>query len=590
MKSLIGLSRSLLHDLQRLHPEVKGLDRDLLTIEERIKHEGVGFLSVSLPAYGKAFDQSLACGRMIHIPGFSRNGEIPKLLQGILAHVFDTKTGLLKEVVDPAHITSVRQVCYFFKKFLPSESRDEKLAAEAVKDFEETEASMSGGINSPFMDSLGRVCKFLLPGLDEFQEAEGRHGPGSVLEGYTPNEKWSEMYEGLLNFDPRLMSIGYDLPAMLLADRIPTQGPNEYDLSRLSAKLVTVPKSCSALRTITVEPCLNQFVQQGLNVALRDEILRCSVLNKSLELSSQVPNQKLALESSITGEWCTVDLSSASDRLHNTLVQHVFSSRPRFLEALMNCRTPNVKIGQNTLALSKFAGMGNATTFPVQSVVFASLAIASILVSDKSLNLRKLERAARCVRVFGDDIVIRTEHFSGLADWISSFGLKINQGKTFSEGYFRESCGVDAYKGDDVTPVYLRHDPEVTVTDPNAILSLVSTSNQLWKKCYYRTSEFLKRRVEALVGPLPLVPDDSQALGWETRQNVRSGQRWSSTLHRFEVRSYVAVPLRRNDRLDGYPALMKFYHSPRIGEFDEDHLRSSVRKFKIKLRKRWVQS
>jgi len=95
MKSLIGLSRSLLHDLQRLHPEVKGLDRDLQTIEARIESEGIGFLSIALPAFGKALDQSLASGRMAHIAGFARNGEIPKFLQGILVHVFDPKTGLL---------------------------------------------------------------------------------------------------------------------------------------------------------------------------------------------------------------------------------------------------------------------------------------------------------------------------------------------------------------------------------------------------------------------------------------------------------------------------------------------------------------
>lgn len=590
MKSLIGLSRSLLHDLQRLHPEVKGLDRDLRTIEARIESEGVGFLSVALPAYGKAFDQSLAYGKMAYIAGFANNGEIPKFLQGILIHIFDSQTGLLKETVDPGYISSIRQVCYFFKKYLPSTVRGEHLEREAIRDFEQTETSM-GGVHSPLIDSLGRVCDFLLPELDEFQDSECRHGPGAVLEGYTPNEKWSEVYNGLLDFDRRLMMVGYDLPAYLLMDRPSTSLKSfQNDLPSLCAKLVTVPKSCSALRTITVEPCLNQFVQQGLNTILRDEIQKCSVLRNSLTLDSQEPNQELALEGSRTGEWCTVDLSSASDLLHNDLVKLVFRKKPRFLEALMTCRTPNVKIGQTDLALKKFAGMGNATTFPVQSVVFASLAIASILVSDKSPNLRKLARAARCVRVFGDDIVIKREHFSGLADWISSFGLKINQGKTFSIGNFRESCGVDAFRGQNVTPVYLRHDPEVTSSDPNALLSLVSTSNQLWMKGYYRTSEFLKTKVETLLGPLPLVPQDSQALGWWTHQNVRTGQRWSSTLHRFEVRSYVPIPVRRNDSLDGYPALMKFFHNPHIAEYDLNHLRSSVRKFQVKLRKRWVQS
>jgi len=256
MKSLIGLSRSLLHDLQRLHPECKGLDRDLRTIEARIKNEGVGFLSVSLPAFGKAFDQSLALGRMAHIPGFSRDGEIPKFLSGILVHVFDTKTGLLKEVSDPGYIVSIRQICYFFKKYLPADLRAARLEREAIRDFEQTEESM-GGFHSPLVDALGRVCDFLLPKLDEFQDTRCKHGPGAVLEGYTPNEKWSEVYNRLLDFDGRLMQVGYDLPAFLLADTaIPPQS-SQNDLPSLCAKLVIVLKSCLALRIITVEPCLN---------------------------------------------------------------------------------------------------------------------------------------------------------------------------------------------------------------------------------------------------------------------------------------------------------------------------------------------
>lgn len=589
MKSLIGLSRSLLHDLQRFHPECRGLDRDLRTIEARIESEGVGFLSVSLPAYGKAFDQSLANGRMAHIAGFARNGEIPKLFSGILVHIFDTKTGVLKETVDPGYISSIRQICYFFKKYLPSTVRNELLEWEAKRDFERTETAM-GGLCAPLIETLGRVCDLLIPELDEFQDSKCKHGPGAVLEGYTPNQKWQEVYNRLLDFDGRLMRVGYDLPAYLLAENGPSLESNQNDLPDLCAKLVMVPKSCSALRSITVEPCMNQFVQQGLNHILRDEIRKCVVLRNSLTLNRQEPNQELALEGSRTGEWCTVDLTSASDMLSKELVELVFRKKPRFLEALMSCRTPKVMINSRELSLKKFAGMGNATTFPVQSVVFASLAIASILQSDKSLTLEKLARAARCVRVYGDDIVIKAEHYSGLADWINSFGLKINQGKTFSVGNFRESCGVDAYKGVDVTPVYLRYDPGITSPDPNALLSLVSTSNQLWLKAYYKTSESLKKLVESHLGVLPLVPLTSQALGWHTRQDVRSGQRWSSTLHRFEVRSYVACPIRRKDRLDGYPALIKFFHSPQIAEYDKDHLGTSVRKFNVKLRKRWVQA
>lgn len=588
MKSLIGLSRSLFLDLKRLHPDVRGLDRDLLTIEARIKDEGVGFLSVALPAFGKAFDQSLASGRMANIAGFSNDGQIPKFLSGIVCHIFDTLTGVLKDNAPVDHILSVRQVCYFFKKFLPSDERDDYLAKLAVKDFNDVETSI-GEVNPSLLERFEHVCSFLLPELDLVQEHECKHGPGAVFEGYTANQKWSEVYNRLLEFDDKLVTIGYDLPASLLVESLDGDKFRKGDPVGTCARLVTVPKSCSALRTITVEPCLNQFVQQGLNNTLRDHIKKCKVLSRSLTLDSQKPNQELALEGSQAGNWCTIDLSSASDLLSLEVVKACFARRPRFLEALLASRTPSVNDGRKTITLKKYAGMGNATTFPVQSIVFASLAITSIVSSSKKLSYSELCRAANNVRVFGDDIIIKTEHFQAFADWINSFGLKINQSKTFSIGNFRESCGVDAYKGVDVTPVYLRHDPDNSSSDPSAFASNVATSNQLWLRGYYSCSEYLRKIIDK-VHTLPLVPFDSQGLGWHTRLNVSTNQRWSSTLHRFEVQTYVPTASRRSDVLDGYPALIKYFHHPLIGRDDSTHLSVSVRRFNLKLRKRWVQA
>jgi hypothetical protein len=589
MKSLLGLSRSLFRDLKRFHPDASRLDRDLRSIEARIESEGVGFLSVALPAFGKAFDQSLASGKMAFIPGFSRYGQIPKFLSGIVCHIFDSKTGVLKSNAPLDAILSVRQVCYFFKKYLPADDRASKLARIAVRGFENTDSEIRD-VDISRLSRFGHVCSFVMPDLDEVQDFKCKHGPGAVLEGYTTNQKWLEVYHGLLEFDRRLCLVGYDLPAALLIDHHNYSDDLQDDVSSACARLITVPKSSIALRTITVEPCLNQFVQQGLNETLRIHIAKDPILRLSLTLDSQLPNQVLAVEGSLTGDWCTIDLSSASDRLSLQVVKEAFAKRPRFLQALLASRTPNVDLGNHSeITLKKFAGMGNATTFPVQSLVFACLAITAITQSEKHLTSEKIRCAARSVRVYGDDIIIRTEHYQAVADWINSFGLMINQGKTFKEGFFRESCGVDSYKGYDVTPVYLHRDPDVASTDPSAFESLVSSSNQLWMKCYYETSNYIRVICDKL-RELPLVPCKSSGLGWHTRLDVSTYQRWSRGLHRFEVRTYVVVGLRRADALDGYPALLKYFHHPIIGRDDPTHLSASVRRFNTKLRRRWVQA
>jgi hypothetical protein len=339
---------------------------------------------------------------------------------------------------------------------------------------------------------------------------------------------------GLSDLDRRLENIGYDTTYGLYHDRILEAGIRDV-LTSESARLVTVPKSCSSLRTITVEPCLNQFVQQAYNAHLRKEILRCSVMRTCLTLSSQEPNQKLALEGSRTGEWVTIDLSSASDRLSTELVETAFSHRPRFLSGILSCRTPSVEIeSKETIQLKKYAGMGNATTFPVQSYVFALVGLASMIDPHEVVSIGKVRALASNIRVFGDDIIIKREYFPAFAEWIESVGLAINRDKTFSEGNFRESCGVDAYWGTKVTPIYLRCDPLTSSTEASSFVATLSTCNQLWLEGMYATSDTLRGVLER-VRKLPLVHQECAGLGYHTHQNLCDRQRWSDTLHRLKL-------------------------------------------------------
>jgi hypothetical protein len=460
-----------------------------------------------------------------------------------------------------------------------------KLEHKAIRTFVKCDEEIQS--IAPFrVDHISRISKLVLRDLDDFQELEGKHGPGAVSEGYKANQKWNALVSGLSDLDPRLERIGYDLTYGLFHDRMVDSGIRNVPTSE-DARLVTVPKSSSSLRTITVEPLLNQFVQQAYNAHLRKKIATCSVMSRCLALTTQEPNQNLAVEGSRTGEWVTVDLSSASDRLSTYLVEAAFTHRPRFLSGIMSCRTPFVSIQKRRIELKKYAGMGNATTFPVQSYIFALVAICSMIGTNEVVSIKKLEALASNIRVFGDDIVIKREYFPAFVQWIESCGLLINHGKTFSQGNFRESCGVDAYMGTKVTPIYMRHDPLQSSTDASSFVGTLSTCNQLWLQGMYATSDYLKSLLEVKV-KLPLVHRECPGLGLHTHQDLCDRQRWSKTLHRYELRTYVPVPVREKDEIDGYAALMKYFHSPNSGEFDRNHLRSSVRRFNLNLRKRWV--
>lgn len=633
MKSPMPLLRSLLIDFGRLEPHVKGLDRDFRTIQRRFKREGYGFLTIALPAFCDSFDRSLSEGKFSCPLGFrkSKGSSLPRFLLGLTSEVFEPSTGLVKENPSIGCITSVRQLGRLFKKVQLDDEDSDKLHSSAVATFFNTDDLIAHHIAMDERDEnlYCSVAEIVLPKLREdfwkleqeqdfFAHADGktpklhfRHGPGSVAEGFAPNQKWKGVFRGILTDAFDTASFRYDLFALMsrldLSANLDVRR-NEPELadfdepflgfekevpqvaSSSEARLVTVAKNSTSRRTITIEPCMNMFVQQGLNGILRDSIKECAIMRLSLDLSDQSLNQKLALAGSHDQLWSTLDLKSASDLLSVKMVERTFSHAPEFFGALMECRSRWVndpKFG--TYELSKYAGMGNATTFPVQSIVFALLAITAIVDGQaRKPTYWSVKRAARHVRVFGDDIIVSTQHVHAVVSWLLKAGLMVNTKKSFLDGKFKESCGVDAYDGNDVTPLYLRQRPDDASLDANAIAGLVSFSNNAWMRGLYETSARIREEVEERLGfALPLVSSSSSALGWHSRIDAMNPTSWDSKLQRFVTKALVLTSTKRKDKLDGWPALLKFFHVPLIGR-PPKHLEQSSRRFQLRISKKRV--
>lgn len=636
MKSPIDLLESLFLDLKRLNPDVKGLERDFVTLEKRYEDEGYGFLTVALPALDSAVLNGLSIGRFACPPGFKpiRGGAIPKFLSGMLCNVFEPSSGVLKDQVDDCVLKSVRNLLMFFKKMKLSPEHEEILHVKAVSTFYECdEVAGSVVIQSRILCHLQRVAKVILPTLETKlgDNMTFKHGPGGVEEKLCSNQKWEELSKGLVKGLFDLDAYGFDVQThrhFIYTDsrlREMTAPPREGtafevhrkpiqlslfdEPTRSCARLVTVLKNSSARRTITVEPMLNQFVQQGLNNALREAIPECAILRNSLALSDQTANQKLALEGSLTDEWATLDLKSASDLLSVKLVEAVFGSHGLFLDHILDCRSKEIYSDQKDRSpLLKFAGMGNATTFPVQSVCFAAISIAAILDSwGLSPSYRNCLRASRLVRVYGDDIIIAREHARQCVNWLHACGLTVNSKKSFLEGNFKESCGVDAFRGIDITPLYIKHCPATPSTDPNIIAGFVSLSNHLWMEGLYSASTALKEEVESrLRRTLPLVRKESGLLGWHSRIDSTNAHKWCKRTHQLLVRALALAPVYRSDPISGYAALLKYFVTSRVDgegqgslanylgrilypmDKDPDHLSRTPIRFKSRIKSTWV--
>jgi len=97
--------------------------------------------------------------------------------------------------------------------------------------------------------------------------------------------------------------------------------------------------------------------------------------------------------------------------------------------------------------------MGNGFTFPMQTILFSAIVrsvyrVLGVPPSDGKLN--------QTWSVFGDDIIVRPKAYDIVVRILKLLGFSVNEKKSFKEGFFKESCGLDAFKGVDIRGVYLK--------------------------------------------------------------------------------------------------------------------------------------
>jgi hypothetical protein len=221
--------------------------------------------------------------------------------------------------------------------------------------------------------------------------------------------------------------------------------PN-WDLSKREIQvgnhIVTVPKNSKTDRTIAIEPGLNLWFQKGIGTMIRRRLRRVG-----LDLNSQDRNQQLAKISSITGDLATVDFSSASDTITFSTVRALLPER--WFTVMDILRSRFGLLGKNYLRYEKFSSMGNGFTFELESLIFYAIAIACC---------NKLQLPHLKVNVFGDDVILPVNAFPLFREVCEFYGFKVNTQKSYSSGYFRESCGSHYFSGISCKPFFLKEE------------------------------------------------------------------------------------------------------------------------------------
>lgn len=558
---------------------------DLETVQARLNTEGISFLTITLPSFGKALEKALDQGRIfndqfIGWKKLSTDGRspLPAFLSGFMERVFDRKSGVLLDNPDIDSIFAVRQLTLMFSKIGLECSQARKTRAisgylECEQEVRRFDAEVSSGSLEAFMQSSRVIFGTTLQQVDECVYYGGiipKHGPGATADRLVANAKfqqveWTERLE-------RIFPVGEFL--------VPNYRYHFDILSRINflepgaerpVRVILVPKTLKTPRIIAIEPTCMQYAQQGLMheivESLESEYIRShsGVRQQNpaygfVGFSDQVPNQKLAREGSLKGELATLDLSEASDRVSNQLVREMLAPYPYLQEGVDACRSRKADVpGHGVIRLAKFASMGSALTFPVEAMVFTTIIFMAIAEELRtSVSHRLLKEFEGKVRVYGDDIIVPTDYAVPVMRKLETFGFKVNADKSFWTGKFRESCGKEYYAGHDVSIHRVRQTIPTELAHVQEILSTVAFRNHVYGNGLWSVARYLDKILgRILKGNYPRVAETSPVIG---RHSVPFGyetQTMSEELHAPRVRGYVVNSKTPVSKLDGIDALLK---------------------------------
>lgn len=571
------------------------VSRDQQTIATRFEHEGESFLTITLPTFCKGFERALADGlvtpQLFH--GFKWRRGLPCFLQGFLELVFDRSSGALLPVPSLEAIRAVRQITLWPGKLFEVCDNDRMRAS--VRAFQDVESTLRDlDCQVEILGQLGKVVvKHFGPSLSRIDQDVydghlfGTHGPGATADGLRGNEKF-RIRRWTKRLDVWFPVVDHALPNPRfshLIDSIKWDSPE----TELPVKVTPVPKTAAKARIIAIEPTHMQYAQQALLRLFKREFSGSAPF---IDLIDQSKNQELARIGSIDGSIATIDLSDASDRVTLQLVQALFARYPSLLGALEASRSTRARLPSGEIIqLRKFASMGSAVCFPVESIAFAAIALLSVEHYAESIGAGSvlIKRMLRQTRVFGDDIVIPTAVVPICLRYLDRLGLKVNAHKSFWTGRFRESCGKEFFEGEDVTVARLRKRLPLSRRNAREVASLVSFRNRLYERGYWLVSSGIDDRLRKL-GPLPIVESTSPILGRISCCFRPTANGWDPERHAPLTRGMLLTSRPPTSIADEIGALMKCLVPVRELPYqDPKHLERSGRPRAVYIKHGWSQ-
>lgn len=254
-----------------------------------------------------------------------------------------------------------------------------------------------------------------------------------------------------------------------------------------------VPKNYKVYRMIAPESVRVAYHMQRVRKALELSV-RDSNFTRFFDVRTQEPNRAAAQEGSISGDLVTLDLSMASDSIARRLAKltypaDVWSAIEPYLPTAIN-------ICGKKVYPATFLTSGNPITFIGEGCLFVAILLACRDIYNESPFTEKCKVDPI---VFGDDLIIPQCLRDTVLQVLEYLGFTVSSEKSFWEGNYRESCGVEYYHGVPCDSKYwprryvnLLRGGKLNATT-ESVSSLVSLQHRLFS--YPRAAMFIEQLV-----------------------------------------------------------------------------------------------
>lgn len=459
-------------------------------------------IDVTIRRYASLYDAITHCASLVEgglittfIPGFKDTPVFREYLTWHRTH-------------DPRILKFLITFTRFGKK---CEFANKSMQPKALRSWEGVEDRLSDLVlNKTTTHHIRRIIQTMLSD-EPLTHFMGKHGGGAVAgpeRGYVAKTSKLVLTPKLRRFYSMSSPLWRAIPVeerrwAFWAHQPAEEGNSSYDTSVMQF----VPKTNDSLRSICMEPTAYMFAQQHVRAQLEHAIER-GLMGKFVKIREQERNKVLALHASASGKLDTIDLSAASDSVSVDLVREVF---PRWLlHGMLATRTSKVELPDGrTVSVKKFAPMGSAVCFPTQSIIFAAVVVYGYALYKHhgcvpldfdykrflhdEVSTGTTSNLFETIAVYGDDIILDSRTTGYVIDTLSELGFIVNNEKSFfGNNAFRESCGVFAMAGEDVSPLSFKQKIiEGSQWDARSLASTVSLANLAGEQGYKRLHSHL---------------------------------------------------------------------------------------------------